>query len=111
MAGKHILIGHLGKEAELKYLDKGTAVVNFSLAVDAVVKGEKQTVWYNLSWFGARAEKVHQYLTKGKHIQAVCDNLTVYEWEKEGKRGYNLQAVVADVELLGGGEKAAEVPF
>jgi single-strand DNA-binding protein len=64
------VIGNVGKAPEMRYTPSGTAVTNFSLAVNEQFKtanGEqvKRTIWYRVTTFGKQAEVVNQYVKKG----------------------------------------------
>ena len=67
-----ILIGNLGRDAEVKQTDKGT-VANFSIATSEKwtnKSGEKEerTEWHRIVLWGKVAENLGQYLTKGKQV-------------------------------------------
>ena len=68
---KVILIGNLGKDPELKFLQSGQPVANFPIATSEKWKdkstGEtkEQTEWHNIIMFGKLAEIAGQYLKKG----------------------------------------------
>ena len=71
MAGvnKVILLGHLGKDPDVKKLDSGKSVANFSLATSEVYKnkeGEKvtNTEWHNIVLWSPLAEIAESYLKK-----------------------------------------------
>ena len=75
MAGlnKVMLIGNAGKDAELRYLSSGFAKSEFSLAVNRRRKNqsgewEDATDWFNIVILGDQAERVSQYITKGKQV-------------------------------------------
>ena len=70
---KILLIGNAGRDPELRYLDDGISVTNFSLAVNSnrpdpnnVGEWLQDTEWFNVSIWGSQAESVNQYLTKGR---------------------------------------------
>ncbi len=73
MAGvnKVILIGNLGKDPEVRHLENGTAVANFSLATSESYKdrnsGERKTIteWHNIVLWRGLAEVAEKYLKKG----------------------------------------------
>jgi len=70
---KVILVGHLGKDPEVKYMANETAVCNFSIATNRSYKdktGERveQTEWHNITFFGKQAEVIKEYLKKGNQI-------------------------------------------
>ena len=75
MAGvnKVILVGNLGKDPEVRYLDNGVAVANFSLATTENYKnkaGERvsQTEWHNIVLWRGLAEVAEKYLKKGASV-------------------------------------------
>ena len=68
-----MLIGYVGKDPEMRYLENGTACCNFSLATDESYKdasGQKveQTEWHRLVAYGKRAETIQQYIGKGSRM-------------------------------------------
>jgi len=100
------IVGHLGRDAELKYTDKGDPVVSFSLAVNQKRGGTETVAWYRCSMFGKRGEAVKQYLTKGKAIM-VLGALTMREWtDKEGTAKTSAEVNVQELVLLGDGQKS-----
>lgn len=62
---KITVVGHLGRDPELRYLPNGNAVCNFSIGVSEKNNGVKHTTWFKVSLWGKRAEAANQYLTKG----------------------------------------------
>ena len=68
-----ILAGSLGRDPELRYTPQGTAVANFSVAVDdsyTDASGEriKRTIWVRVSAWGKLGEVSNQYLSKGRKV-------------------------------------------
>ena len=87
-----ILVGNLGRDAELKYTPSGAAVSNFSIATSESWKdknsGERKekTEWHRIVLWGKTAENLSQYLLKGKQIY-VEGRLETRQWEdKEGQK-------------------------
>ncbi len=68
MYHKLIIAGNLGRDPEMRYLQDGTAVTNFSVAVSDGYGDRKKTLWVRVSVFGRRAEVANQYLSKGSKI-------------------------------------------
>lgn len=66
------IIGDLGKDAEMRYTPKGTAVTNFSVATSNKYQkdGEwiTETTWFRVSVWGKMAEACNQYLAKGSRV-------------------------------------------
>ncbi len=105
---KVILVGHLGKDPEVKYLPSGSAVANVTIATSESWKdkqsGDKQerTEWHNVVFFGKLAEIVGEYLKKGAQAY-VEGSLRTRKWQdKEGKDRYTTEIVASDMQMLGG---------
>jgi single-strand DNA-binding protein len=103
-----ILVGNLGRDAELRYTGGGTPVANFSMATTEVFKdkdGQKreETEWHRVSLMGKQAESVAEYLRKGKQI--YCEGrLRTRTWDdKEGNKRTTTEVIANRVVLLGGG--------
>ena len=84
--------GNLGRDAETR--DAGqTTVTRWSIAVEQRGRGgEKTTQWLDCSMFGARGEKLKQYLTKGSKV-TVAGELSTREHEGKTYLQINVQAV------------------
>jgi len=101
-----ILVGNLGKDAELRYTGGGAAVASFSIATTEVWKDkdgqrQEQTEWHRISLWGKQAESVSQYLTKGKQVY-VEGRLQTRKWQdKEGHDRYTTEVKADRVVLLG----------
>ena len=104
---KVILIGNLGKDPEIRHLDNGRAVANFSLATSENYKnreGEKVTTteWHNVVLWTPLAEIAEKYLNKGNQIY-LEGKLTNRSYEdKEGNRKYITEVVGHNLTMLGG---------
>ena len=93
--------GRIGKDAEVKYTAKGTAVAQFSVAVDSGFGDQKKTTWIEGSVFGKRAEgNLPKYLIKGAKI-AFSGELGLDEWEHEGKKYSRLKCLISTLDLIG----------
>tara|TARA_B100001250_G_C19566758_1_gene685857 strand:+ start:158 stop:556 length:399 start_codon:yes stop_codon:yes gene_type:complete len=109
MAGinKVILVGNLGKDPEVKYLDNGVAVANFSLATTESYKnkeGERvsQTEWHNIVLWRGLAEVAEKYLKKGASVY-VEGKIKTRKWEdKDGNTRYNTEILGDNMTMLGG---------
>ncbi len=100
-----VLVGRLTRDAELTYLQSGSAVAHLSIAVNRNRKENDQWVsevnYFDVSLFGKSAENLKQYLTKGKQI-AVQGALKQDRWEKDGQKFSKVQIIANNIELLGG---------
>ncbi len=119
MAGvnKVILIGNLGKDPEVRYLDNGVAVANFSLATTENYKnkeGERvsQTEWHNIVLWRGLAEVAEKWLKKGSSVY-VEGKIRTRKWEdKDGNTRYSTEILGDNMTMLGGkpsSETAVEV--
>lgn len=105
---KVILIGHLGKDPDVRYLPNGDATANITLATSESWKdknsGEKmeKTEWHRVSFFRQLAEVVGKYLTKGSLIY-VEGKLQTRKWtDKEGNDKYTTEIIADKMQMLGG---------
>jgi len=114
MAGsvnKVILIGNLGKDPEVRYLENGTAVCNFPIATGETYtdrkSGEKrtQTEWHNIVLWRGLAEIAEKYLRKGMKVY-IEGKLRTRSWQdQDGKTRYTTEVVGDNMTMLG---KASE---
>lgn|SRR5690554_6918170 len=108
MAGvnKVILIGNLGKDPEVRHLDNGRAVANFSLATSEVYNnknGERvtNTEWHNIVMWTPLAELAEKYLKKGNQVYLEGKLQTRSYDDKDGNRKYITEVVVSTMNFLG----------
>ena len=105
---KVILVGNLGRDAELKFTAGGQPVSSFSLATTEKYTskdGEKKetTEWHRIVLWGKTAEVLQEYLVKGKQIY-VEGKLSTREWQdKDGNKRKSTEVNAQRVVLLGGG--------
>ena len=108
MAGvnKVILLGNLGKDPEIRHLDNGIAVANFSLATTESYtnkQGERvnQTEWHNIVLWRGLADVAEKYLKKGNSIY-VEGKINTRKWEdKEGVTRYSTDIIADKMTMLG----------
>jgi len=104
---KVILIGHLGKDPEVRYMTNGEAVANVSLATSENWKdkeGQKQekTEWHHLIFFRRLAEIAGEYLRKGAQIY-VEGKIQTRKWQdkESGQDRYTTEIIVNEMKMLG----------
>ena len=102
------LIGRLTKDADLSYSGSGSAILNFSIAVDHRKKsdGSTDTSFFNCKAFGKLGESLGKYLTKGKQV-GVKGYLKQDRWEKDGQKQSRVCINCDEIELLGGRETSS----
>src|SRR5713226_6610004 len=105
---KVILVGNLGRDAELRYTPGGAAVATINMATTEVWNdkgGQRQekTEWHRVVLWGKTAESLAEYLTKGKQIY-VEGRLQTRQWDdKDGNKRYTTEIRGDRIVLLGGG--------
>jgi single-strand DNA-binding protein len=105
---KAILVGNLGRDAEMRFTSGGTPVATVSLATterftDRDGQKREDTQWHRIVIWGKTAESLHEYLTKGKQIY-VEGRIQTREWtDKEGKQNKTTEIRADRIVLLGGG--------
>ncbi|MFW5759971.1 MAG: single-stranded DNA-binding protein [Cyclobacteriaceae bacterium] len=108
MAGvnKVILVGNLGKDPEVRHLDTGRAVANFSMATSETYKnrnGERvtNTEWHNIVLWSPLAEIAEKYLKKGNQVYIEGKITTRSYDDKDGVKKYITEVVGRELTLLG----------
>jgi single-strand DNA-binding protein len=103
---KVILVGNLGRDAEVKVTASGQSVASFSIATTETwtKDGEKKekTEWHRIVLWGRQADTLQPYLTKGKQIY-IEGRLETRQWEKDGQKHYTTEVKADRIVLLGGG--------
>lgn len=109
-----IIIGRLGRDAELRYTPAGKAVCSFSAATDDGYGDNKKTIWFKCTLWNERAEKLVKYLTKGQVVMVEgrlqsTDAGECRTWtDQGGKVRASFEITVNDIKLLPGGPKREE---
>lgn len=103
---KVILLGNVGKDPDVRFLDGGVSVASFSLATTENYKnkaGERvsQTEWHNIVVWRHLADLADKYISKGQKLY-IEGKITNRTWEdKEGNKRYTTEIVASTIELLG----------
>jgi single-strand DNA-binding protein len=93
---KVILVGHLGRDPEVRYTPSGKAVASLALATSESWKDQsgqiqEKTEWHRISMFGKLAEIAGEYLKKGSQIY-IEGKLITRKWtNKEGQDQYTTE--------------------
>jgi len=102
---KVILVGRLGKDPEVRNLENGASVANFTIATSEQYKdkttGEKKeiTEWHNIVLWRGLAEIAGKYLHKGDMIY-VEGKLRTRSWEKDNVTRYTTEVVGDNMTML-----------
>ena len=102
---KVMLIGRLGKDPEMRYLDNNVALARFPIATSESYKGQsgervEKTEWHNIVVWGKKVDVVEQYLKKGSEI-ALEGKLVNRSYEKDGATKYITEINMNEMQMLG----------
>jgi single-strand DNA-binding protein len=112
------IIGHLGRDPELRYLPSGEAVANFTIATTEKWRdknsgeSKESTEWHNITCFGGLADIVSNYLHKGSLVYVSGKIKTRKYQDKDGNEKYSTSIQCQELKMLGGkpsnGEQKSE---
>ena len=106
---KHIIVGHVGADPELRYTNEGVAVVNISVAVNNPRRKDDPPTWYRCAIWRQTAEFVNEYVRKGTAVLVEGDGLKLSEWAgQDGTQRVSLEMTAQRVELVGARDDARE---
>jgi single-strand DNA-binding protein len=114
MAGvnKVILLGNLGKDPEVRTLENGTKVANFTMATSRSYKTQdgkmiEETEWHRIVLWGPQAELAEKYLAKGRKVY-IEGRLKTRQWEdKDGIKHYTTEIFGESIQFV---DRAPEGP-
>ena len=105
---KAIIVGHLGRDPEVRYSASGAAVTNVSVATTDSWKDKQtgenneKTEWHRVVFFGRLAEIAGEYLKKGSQVY-IEGRLQTRKWQDQsGQDRYTTEIVANDMQMLGG---------
>lgn len=103
---KVILVGNVGKDPEVRYLDSGVAVTNFPFATSETYKnkqGDKvtNTEWHNIVMWRGLAEVVEKYVVKGSQLYIEGKIKTRSYDDRDGNKRYITEIVGDNMQMLG----------
>lgn len=103
---KVILVGHVGKDPDVRHLDSGVAVARFSLATNETYtdkSGKKvtQTEWHNIVVWRGLADTVEKYVKAGKLLYIEGKLQTRSYQDKDGVKRYATEVVCDTFRFLG----------
>src|SRR5690606_31666883 len=107
-------MARLGRDAELRYTQDGTAVASLALAFDYGKKGQdgkRPTQWVEATIWRQRAEALTPYLLKGTRLSVVVDDIHVETFQKnDGTQGVKLVGVVSTIEFGSSHQTQGQAP-
>lgn len=105
---KVILVGHLGRDPESRYMPSGEQVTSIAVATTdrwrdkATGEQREQTEWHRVSFFGKLAEIAGQYLKKGSQVYIEGRLRTNKYTDRDGVERYQTQIIADRMQMLGG---------
>jgi single-strand DNA-binding protein len=105
---KVILIGHLGRDPELRYTPGGQPTASFTLATserwnDKNGQRQERTEWHSIVAWGKLAELANQYLKKGRPVY-IEGRINTRSWDdRDGNKKYKTEIVANTIQFLGSG--------
>lgn len=103
---KVMLIGHLGRDPEMRYTPSGQPVTSFTIATNRTWNTSDgnlhtETDWFNIVTWSNLAEICNQHLKKGQHV-FIEGRLQTRRWEdKDGKKHITTEVVASEMLILG----------
>lgn len=100
-----IITGNLTRDPDLRSTASGMPVLGFGVAVNDRRKNQQTGEWedyanfIDCTMFGARAEAVSKYLSKGSKI-ALEGKLRWSQWERDGQKRSKIEVIVDEIEFL-----------
>ena len=106
MYQKTIIVGNLGRDPEMRYTPAGTAVTNFTVAVnrkwtDQSGEQQEKTTWFRVTTWDKLAELCNQYLTKGRLVLVEGEVEANAYTNQEGEARASLELTARAVRFLG----------
>jgi len=111
---KVILVGNVGKDPEVRYLEKNVAVANFPLATTergfTMQNGTQvpdRTEWHNIVAWRGLAEIAEKYIRKGSQLY-IEGKIQTRSWEKDGIKRYTTEIYADNIQMLGKKSETSE---
>lgn len=95
---KIIVMGHLGKDPDVRYTNNGLAVASFSVAVRRMFSKDDATDWFSCTAFGKTGEFVEKYLKSGTKV-LIEGSMQNDNYEKNGVKHYGMKLIVNTIEF------------
>lgn len=111
-----MVIGNLGSDPEIKKLDNGLLLVNFSVATSSYMGKDSQgeskyvTHWHKVTAFGKQAELIHQYTKRGSKLMVEGEMRYRNYENKEGVKVYMSEIMLNDFLFLDSKSREQEIP-
>lgn len=104
---KAIILGNLGNDPELKYMQNGDAVCNISVATSEswtdknTGQAQERTEWHRITAYRRLAEIMGQYLKKGSQVY-IEGKIQTRKWQaQDGTDRYSTEIIANQMQMLG----------
>jgi single-strand DNA-binding protein len=110
---KILLIGHLGRDPEIRYTPDGSPVATFSLATsenwtDKNGSRQEHTEWHNVVAWNKLADLCKKYLTKGRQVY-IEGRIRSRDWQdRDGNKRRTTEVIATQMVLLGSRSQGAD---
>lgn len=100
-----VISGNLTRDPELRATTSGTSVLSLGVAVNDRRRNQQTGEWedypnyIDCTMFGARAEGIHRYLSKGTKV-AIEGKLRWSQWERDGQKRSKIEVIVDEIEFM-----------
>lgn len=100
-----VISGNLTRDPELRHTNGGTAILSFGVAVNDRRRNPHTQEWedypnfVDVTVFGARAEALSRYLSKGTKV-ALSGKLRYSSWERDGQKRSKIEVIAEEIEFL-----------
>lgn len=112
---KIVIVGHLGRDPELRYTPQGKALCKFSVATsdrkkNAVGELEDHTTWFRVTVWGRQAELANEYLSKGRQVY-IEGRFRLEEYtDREGQARFSAEVNATELQFLGQRNESSAPP-
>ncbi|HRX04240.1 MAG: single-stranded DNA-binding protein [Anaerolineae bacterium] len=107
MYSKTVIVGHLGRDPEMRFTSGGQSVTSFSVATnrrwtDQSGQTQEKVTWFRVTAWGKLGELCNQYLSKGR-VVLVEGDVEASAWKsQEGEARATLELTARNVRFIGG---------
>lgn len=100
------IIGRVGQDIKSRQLESGQKVQSFSLASNTRRKGQEETIWYNITVWGDRFDRMLEYVKKGSLLYVVGElqKPRLYQ-DKSGETQVSVDVTAESIKFVPGSKK------
>jgi single-strand DNA-binding protein len=108
---KVTLLGHVGRDPEMRYTASGAAVTSFTVATNRMTRAadgssQEETEWHPVVAWDKLAETCNQYLHKGSKVY-IEGRLQTRSWEQDGQKRYKTEIIAYEMIMLDSRQEGA----